>query len=51
MTPTTIGISLAALCLASLGVMCWLAFRAPHGFEDDTGYHDGETHSDYDLED
>ena len=47
MTPTTIGISLAALCLASLGVMCWLAFTAPHGHEDSAGFHLDE-HSDYD---
>ena len=50
MTPTTIGLSLAAFCVISLGVMCWMAFMAPYGFEDDAGYHDGEPpeHSDYD---
>ena len=35
------------ICLASLGVMCWLAFKAPHGHEDSAGFHLDE-HSDYD---
>ena len=51
MTPPTIGLSLAALCVTSLGVMCWMAFKAPHGWEDENGFHAGEPHSDYDLED
>ena len=48
MTPTTIGLSLAAISLASLGVMCWLAFMAPMGWEDENGWNAGEPHSDYD---
>ncbi len=39
------------ICLASLGVMWWLVFTAPHGHQDSDGYHAGEPHSDYDLED
>lgn len=35
------------ICLSSLGVMCWLAFTAPHGHEDSAGFHLDE-HSDYD---
>ena len=46
MTPyIAIGVT---LCLASLGVMWWLVFHAPVGFEDpETGFHLGE-HSDFD---
>ena len=39
-------IALAAL-LAVVGGMCWLAFKAPLGWEDDDGFHYGEPHSDY----
>ncbi|MGL5735793.1 MAG: hypothetical protein ACRCYS_13075 [Beijerinckiaceae bacterium] len=41
MTPLTIGAIIAAAALLSLGVMAWLAFTAPWGWETD-GYHDGE---------
>lgn len=52
MTPTTIGLAFAFICLASLGVMWWLAIKAPRGWEDpETGFHAGEPHSDYDQED
>ena len=48
MTLIAIGVT---LCLASLGVMWWLVFHAPTGGRDSDGYHAGEPHSDYDLED
>ena len=49
MTPyIAIGVT---LCLASLGVMWWLALNAERGWEDSDGYHTGEPHSDYDQED
>ena len=51
MTPAHIGLLIAGGCIASLCVMCWLVFKAPHGWEDENGFHAGEPHSDYDLED
>lgn len=47
MTPAHIGLLIAGGCIASLCVMCWLAFTAPHGHEDSAGFHLDE-HSDYD---
>ena len=51
MTPLSIGLTVFAVCLSCLGIMAWLAFKAPHGWEDSEGFHAGEHHSDYDQED
>lgn len=38
----TAAIIIAAVCLTSLGIMWWLAFKAPMGWEDSEGWHAGE---------
>lgn len=42
MTNTAIGITLAAISLAALAGMWWLAAKAPLGWQDETGFHLGE---------
>lgn len=37
-----IGLAITAVCLAALGVMLWLVWHAPIGWQDDDGFHYGE---------
>jgi hypothetical protein len=41
MTPAAIGLTLGAVSLACLGVMFWIAAKAPLGWEDEDGFHEG----------
>jgi len=42
MSPLVIGAFICGVCLALLGVMFWIAAKAPLGWEDEDGFHLGE---------
>ena len=42
MTPLGIGLTVCAFVLATLGLLFWLAWKAPLGWEDSEGFHLGE---------
>ncbi len=41
MSGAAIGLTLGAVSLACLGVMFWFAAKAPLGWEDEDGFHEG----------
>jgi hypothetical protein len=44
----TTGLIITAASLSALGWMLYLVWTAPTGYEDETGFHYGEPHSDFD---
>lgn len=45
MTNLETGALVASLALLPLAFMVWLVAKAPRGYEDETGWHPGDEHS------